>query len=134
VLFSGEVESIGDREDKFWAKDGNGKLLFSELANFETHRDAIARIGMFIADRYAIQPCAVGHRVVHGGSTLRLHCVIDEAVQRQLESAAAFAPLHNPPALAIIRCAKKHFPQLPQVACFDTTFHVTMPDERGRLL
>jgi acetate kinase len=118
VLFSGEVESIGGREDKFWAKDGNGRVLVSESANFETHRDAIARVGEFLADRNAVQPAAVGHRVVHGGPTLRQHCLIDEAVLHQLESASAFAPLHNPPALSVIRFAQERFPQVPQVACF----------------
>ena len=46
----------------------------------------------------------------------------------QLEAATAFAPLHNPPALSVIRFAQEHFPQLPQVACFDTAFHAGMPD------
>ena len=101
---------------------------FPKSANFETHRDAIARVGKFLADRNAVQPAAVGHRVVHGGSTLRQHCLIDEGVQRQFESAAAFAPLHNPPALAVIRFAQEHFPQVPQVACFDTAFHAAMPE------
>ena len=50
MLFSGEAESIGGREDKFWAKDGNGKLLVSESANFGTQQDAIARIGSFLAE------------------------------------------------------------------------------------
>jgi acetate kinase len=49
-------------------------------------------------------------------------------VLRQIESAVAFAPLHNPPALSVIRFAQEHFPQLPQVACFDTAFHVGMPE------
>ena len=74
------------------------------------------------------RPLAVGHRVVHGGQNLCHHCVIDNAVLHHLESAAAFAPLHNPPALSVIRFAQEHFPQLPQVACFDTTFHAAMPE------
>jgi acetate kinase len=65
---------------------------------------------------------------VHGGPNLRRHCLIDEAVLRQLEAATVFAPLHNPPALSVIRFAQDHFPQLPQIACFDTAFHAWMPD------
>lgn len=128
VLLSGEAESIGGREDKFWVKDDTGKVLVSELANFESHRDAIARVGRFLADHNAVQPAAVGHRVVHGGPNLRRHCLIDASVLRQIEAATAFAPLHNPPALSAIRFAQEHFPQLPQVACFDTAFHAGMPD------
>ncbi len=47
---------------------------------------------------------------------------------QQLECAAAFAPLHTPAALSVMRFAQEHFPRLPQVACFDTTFHAEMPD------
>jgi acetate kinase len=127
VLLSGEAASIGGRDGKFWAKDESGKVLVSESAKFETHLDAAARIGKLLAGRDAVQPAAVGHRVVHGGSTLQ-HCLIDEGVLRQLESAAAFAPLHNPPALTVIRFAQEHFPKVPQVACLDTAFHAAMPE------
>jgi Acetokinase family len=65
---------------------------------------------------------------VYGGRNLCRHCVIDNAVLRQLEWAAAFAPLHNPPALSVIRFVQEQFPQLPQVACLDTAFHAAMPE------
>jgi acetate kinase len=128
VLLSGEAESIGDCQGKFWAKDANDKPLVSESANFGTQQDAVARIGTFIADGKEAQLAAVGHRVVHGGQNLRRHCLIDETVLRQLEAATVFAPLHNPPALSVIRFAQEHFPQLPQVACLDTAFHAGMPE------
>ena len=128
VLLSGEAESIGGREGKFWAKDGNDKPLVSELANFGSQQEAVARIGKFLTDCQQIQPVAIGHRVVHGGPALLRHCLIDDAVLRQIEAASAFAPLHNPPALSVIRFAQEHFPKLPQVACFDTAFHARMPD------
>jgi acetate kinase len=128
MVLSGEAESIGERQGKFWAKGGNGKLLVSEPMNFETQQDALARIRSFLEGLQDIRPTAVGHRVVHGGTNLRRHCLIDDSVLRQIEAATAFAPLHNPPALSAIRFAQEHFPQLPQVACFDTAFHAGMPD------
>ena len=73
-------------------------------------------------------PVAIGHRIVLGGAKLRQHGLIDEPVMQQLESAAAFAPLHTPSALSVIRFAQQHFAGLPQVVCFDTTFHAAMPD------
>ena len=73
-------------------------------------------------------PAAIGHRIVHGGPKLRQHCLIDETVLAQLEAATAFAPLHIPSALSVIRFAQEHFPGLPQIACFDTTFHADLPD------
>jgi acetate kinase len=128
VLLSGEVESIGDPQGKFWAKDANDELLVSESANFASQQHAVARIVAFVADCREPQPVAIGHRVVHGGPNLRRHCLVDEMVLQQLEAASAFAPLHNPPALSVIRFAQEHFPQLPQVACLDTAFHAGMPD------
>jgi acetate kinase len=128
TIISGEVESIGGLDGKFWAKDGNDKLLVSAKENFKTQQDAVERVGMFLASRNETGPVAVGHRVVHGGPNLRRHCLIDPSVLQQLNAATAFAPLHNPPALSVIRFAQAHFPQLPQVACFDTAFHARMPD------
>ncbi len=65
---------------------------------------------------------------MHGGPQLRRHCLIDDPVLRQLEAATAFAPLHIPPALAVIRFAQDHFRGIPQAACFDTAFHADLPD------
>ena len=73
-------------------------------------------------------PDAIGHRIVHGGPALRQHCRIDDAVLRQLQAAAAFAPLHTPAALALIRSTQAHFPGIAQVACFDTQFHAGLPE------
>jgi Acetokinase family len=67
-------------------------------------------------------PAAVGHRIVHGGPKLWEDCLIDDLVLRQLGAASAFAPLHITSALSAIRFAQEHFPGLPQVACFDTSF------------
>jgi acetate kinase len=88
----------------------------------------VIRIGKFFEEEKTPAPAAIGHRVVHGGPKLRQHCLIDEMVSQQLECAAAFAPLHTPTAVSVIRFAQEHFPRLPQVACFDTTFHTGMPD------
>lgn len=73
-------------------------------------------------------PSAIGHRIVHGGPHLRAHCLVDAGVIAKLEAALPFAPLHGPAALALLRLAATHFPDLPQVACFDTAFHVTLPE------
>jgi acetate kinase len=72
------------------------------------------------------QPAAIGHRIVHGGPNLS-HCVIDDQVMKQLEEAALLAPLHSPNSLGLIRESKTYFPDTPQIACFDTAFHATLP-------
>jgi len=73
-------------------------------------------------------PVAVGHRIVHGGPRLRRHCLIDDEILRQLEAAIAFAPLHIPSALSVIRFAREHFPATSQAACFDTAFHANLAE------
>lgn len=72
-------------------------------------------------------PDAIGHRIVHGGPNVRDHGLIDDALMAHLEEAKAFAPLHVPPAVEMVRRAREAFPDAPQVACFDTAFHKTMP-------
>ena len=70
---------------------------------------------------------AVGHRVVHGGNHAAPERVVPAFLQR-LEGLLALAPLHNPPALDGIRVVGARLPGLPQVACFDTAFHSTLPE------
>ncbi|HUG25408.1 acetate/propionate family kinase [Piscinibacter sp.] len=102
--------------------------LFGESVAAADHPDAITQVAGVLAASGMPPPDAIGHRIVHGGPALRQHCRIDDAVLRQLQAAAAFAPLHAPAALALIRFAQVHFPGVPQVACFDTQFHVGWPD------
>jgi acetate kinase len=71
---------------------------------------------------------AVGHRVVHGGLQFVRPARVDAAVVTQLAKLVPLAPLHQPHNLAPIRALLAQAPQLPQVACFDTSFHRAMPD------
>jgi acetate kinase len=71
---------------------------------------------------------AVGHRVVHGGLKFRDAVVIDDGVRAEIEELSELAPLHNPAALAGIDAARRQFPDVPQVAAFDTAFHRDMPE------
>jgi acetate kinase len=127
-LICGEAESIGDKNGKCHAEDARGNVLFSERGSITSQREAIVRIGRLLIDAKMPTPAAIGHRIVHGGPKLRQHCLIDDSVLIQLEAAIAFAPLHIPSALSVIRFAQEHFPGLPQAACFDTTFHAGLPD------
>jgi acetate kinase len=72
---------------------------------------------------------AVVHRVVHGGPRFHEPVLIDDAVELKLEGLTELAPLHNTPALAGIREARRLFPDLPHVGVFDSAFHRTIPDE-----
>ena len=72
---------------------------------------------------------AVTHRVVHGGSRFREPVLIDDPIELELAAVTELAPLHNTPAFAAIREARRLFPDLPHVGVFDSTFHATIPEE-----
>jgi len=71
---------------------------------------------------------AVAHRVVHGGQTYRHSVVVTEAVLADLAALNSLAPLHQPHNLDGVRAFAQAFNQVPQVACFDTAFHATLPE------
>jgi len=72
---------------------------------------------------------AISHRVVHGGQHFTKSLIVNQAVLADLAKLNSLAPLHQPHNLAGIEAFQKAFPNLPQVACFDTAFHVTVPEE-----
>jgi acetate kinase len=128
ILLAGEAESFGDNEGRITAADSQGQVLLSEMLSGPDPRLALIRLEKLRVDLDLPSPTAVGHRIVHGGPQLRQHCIIDDPVLQELQRASAFAPLHTPAALAIVALAQRQFPQLPQVACFDTSFHADLPE------
>lgn len=71
---------------------------------------------------------AIGHRIVHGGMRHAEPRLIDEPLMAELEALCALAPLHQPHNLAAVRAMTATHPGLPQIACFDTAFHRSMPE------
>src|SRR6266566_9083339 len=70
---------------------------------------------------------AIGHRVVHGGPRYRDPVRADKAVLEELRRISSFAPNHLPSTIALLEGFAAKFPQVPQIACFDTAFHSTLP-------
>ncbi len=128
ILVAGEVENSDTGEGRFHAMQAHGKCIADERLQLSSQSEAIGKIGTLLAHEKMGTPDAIGHRIVHGGPRLREDCLLNDGVLRQLEAATPFAPLHIPPALAVIRYSKEHFPGLPQVVCFDTAFHAGLPD------
>ncbi|MGN6300373.1 MAG: acetate/propionate family kinase [Angustibacter sp.] len=73
------------------------------------------------------RPGVVGHRVVHGGTRFTDPTVVDDDVVAELERLVELAPLHQPAALTGIAAVRDVLPDVPSVACFDTSFHTTLP-------
>ena len=101
-------------------------LIGGTIETTDDHGAFLDNVAGAIED--APRPDVIGHRIVHGGPRRSAHCRIDPAVIADLEAACAFAPLHGPASLALIRAAQARFPGVPQVACFDTAFHAHLPD------
>ncbi len=93
---------------------------------------AITRLAELLACR-DVRPDAVAHRVVHGGPSFDRSTVITDAVREALAGLVAWAPLHLPGDVASIDAARVAWPDARHVACFDTAFHHTLPDEARRL-
>jgi acetate kinase len=72
-------------------------------------------------------PEAAGHRIVHGGARFEGPVVIDDGVEAAIHDLTALAPLHQPKSLAALAAVRRALPRIPQVACFDTAFHATLP-------
>jgi acetate kinase len=70
---------------------------------------------------------AAGHRVVHGGTRFTAPVRLDDEVVAAIRDLTPLAPLHQPPAIAAIDASRAALPDVPQVACFDTAFHATLP-------
>jgi acetate kinase len=123
----GQIEGLGVAASMS-VKDGAGKAIPTpELLVSGTHLDhagALRIILAFIEERFPdVGIAAVGHRVVHGGSGFDGPVFINTEVIQQLEALSPFAPLHQPHNLAGIAAAMTAFPDVPQIACFDTAFH-----------
>lgn len=96
------------------------------------HGAAIRAVFEDLAKRGVKAPSAVGHRLVHGGPHHTEPTLVDRALLASLAKAIPFAPLHLPAELRAIEAARVCFGDLPQVVCFDTTFHDTMPEVARR--
>ena len=118
------------RMDWIWQGQRHQRALSAiEGTPFER---ALHALHGLLAELPALPPLrAVAHRVVHGGHQYQHSVRITPEVLRALEQLNSLAPLHQPHNLAGIRAFTAAFPELPQVACFDTAFHATLPREES---
>ena len=126
LLYRAEVDGLGARPH-FVASDATGGRLADEaMSPSTTHDDALGVILKWIGARTTgATILAAGHRVVHGGVRYTAPVRVTPGVLEELDALVPLAPLHQPHNLAPIRSLTKLRPELPQVACFDTSFHTT---------
>ena len=103
-----------------------------------THSEAIQAVLEILVDpaegviKSVDEIDAVGHRVLHGGMEFSDSCIINDEVIAAIEKCIPLGPLHNPANLMGIRACQAVMPKTPQVAVFDTAFHMTMPPKAYR--
>ena len=130
-MFSGAVEAIGQPSGKAWLR-GRDKALQEETGKFPDHTAAMKKMFAGLREQGVEKLAAAGHRIVHGGPKFTAPQLIDVRLKQALKELIPFAPLHLPSQIAMIEAVEAHFPDLPQVACFDTAFHSRMPEEAQR--
>ena len=128
AIIEGEIDGIGQRQSQTVLKERDGKELRKRTHAIPSQESAMSEAATMLREHLPADPAAVGHRIVHGGPDLRDHLIITPKVLAQLEAATHFAPLHIPSALRIVRKAEQLYQSATQIACFDTTFHKTMPE------
>ena len=135
LAFRGQLDGIGTRP-RLLAKDAAGATLIDqayEAAKVADVPAALDQLDDWLIARLGGQaPLAIGHRVVHGGPDYAAPILIDERVLADLERLVPLAPLHQPNNLAPIREIRRRYPDIPQVACFDTAFHRHHPEVADR--
>ena len=130
LICDGEFEGIGQRVH-FAAKDGAGSIAHRRASAGGRNARGCARGICFAGSNEPFrkhQLIAAGHRVVHGGSLYTEPVVSMKSVIAELRRLIPLAPLHQPHHLAAIAALSKLHPSLPQIACFDTSFHHTQPE------
>jgi len=129
LLCDGQLSGIG-HTIHFLAIDANGKeLQNTSLPDGVGHETALNALLRWCSDHYSDQHLiGAGHRVVHGGRRYDSPTLISAEVANELRRLIPLAPLHQPHHLAAIDALTRLYPELPQVACFDTAFHHGQPE------
>ena len=121
----GQIEGIGT-SPRFSAKNEAGAKLDDQTldASVRDARSALQFLAGWLRARFAgTRVLGVGHRVVHGGARYAAPTVVAPEVMEELRALIPLAPLHQPYNLAAIEAVLERLPGVPQVACFDTSFH-----------
>jgi acetate kinase len=132
-LARGAAERIGLPGGRLWVHGSDSEKLLDVDQDFTGHIAAASAIATAANTLGLPFPSAVGHRVVHGGPHHSRPERLNDSLLDELRSLIPFAPLHLPSAIQCIEAVIKRFPNLPQVVCFDTAFHRSMPRVAQRL-
>jgi len=123
----GQIEGIGTAP-RLTVKDAAGESLARQEVAVQGAREAVAAVAAWLRSKYGgTRVLGVGHRVVHGGPRFAGPTIVSPDVLAELRQLIPLAPLHQPYNLAAIEAIGERLPDVPQVACFDTSFHRGRP-------
>jgi acetate kinase len=129
VTCKGLIDRLGSSQaaqPRAAVQDENRAKVFDGQISARNHEQALEWLFDLLGKhQLGARPVAVGHRVVHGGDAFVAPARVTPDILDRLEALVPLAPLHQPHNLAPIRVLARRFPDLPQVACFDTAFHAT---------
>ncbi len=128
MVLSGSVAGIGLDSGTFRASEGDGKVVIEKPLQLLEHSEALKELIEWLKNsqgRYHFD--TVGHRLVHGGSRFSRPHLITPDLMETLDELMPFAPDHLPHEVNAIKVFKRYFPDVKQIACFDTGFHRDMP-------
>lgn len=129
---SGIVEGLeagGTPVVKVSGKDGSSREALEAGKGTPHERALVALDAALKRHAQGIRITAVVHRIVHGGRRFSESVQLDDSTLDYLDSLIPLAPLHQPHNLAGVHACRKSFPDLPQIGCFDTAFHATVPEQ-----
>lgn len=130
-LYHGQIAAITGR-GRFSVHSADGALVLDEQLDVADHAAAVQLLLQWLDGQGDLVLTAAGHRVVHGGVEFSAPVLVNDDVLNRLRALAPLAPLHQPHNLGAIELLRELRPALPQVACFDTAFHRTMPEVAQR--
>ena len=133
LLARGAVEGIGQSEGRLWFVDQDGTPFADRQLRDVRYGHAVEQALAALSAKELPSVEAIGHRVVHGGPNHVAPELVTDELVADLRAHIAWAPLHMPATLLVIKALRRRRPGTPQVACFDTAFHARMPEIARRL-
>lgn len=136
ILAKGLVERIGIKDSKITIEiiKNNSFIKYDKQINIEDHsfgaKLIIEQLKFFAVIENFNEIIGIGHRLVHGGEKFKTSTIITQAVENAVIKNISLAPLHNPAALKGYSAFKALNPKIKHVAVFDTSFHMTLPEEK----
>lgn len=128
LLLRGQISGIGGSNATLAIEPENGEAAREDLGRMDQPaalRAFTARLDALLGQ---VRLVGIGHRVVHGGDLFQQPTLVNEDTLTRLDALTALAPLHQPHNIAGLRALFRQYPGVPQVACFDTAFHCTVPE------